>query len=416
MESMSFYLLKSALCFIVLFVPFQWLLRMVEHIRLNRILILFIIAASFALPLVYHEMPEFIARRISVDYNPVNLDEIKVIGYASMETGTYVSLEDNNPVSMWTVPNILFFVWLIGAIAVMIWHVVSYVHFYKVISFHSTSKERLEGGVTLYLFRDEIPSMSWMNIVMMSESDYKNNKYILLHELAHARCRHSWDRLLMSVCMSLQWFNPFVWMCSNTMNEVHEYEADRYVLSQGVDMSQYQYLLISKAAGQSSFAMVNGFNHSQLKSRISMMNHRESSLWSQTRYAVLIPMFFTAFVVSAKIVNHNISNIPLEICIMDNQDAVHPEPRLMIRPDKEEMGPLILLDGEVVESINDIDVNIIESATIFQSGSPEIEKYALKYEEARYVGVIVIQSKNSKQNWSLLPAKKINSKFLYKYY
>lgn len=399
MENLLLYLLQSALCFTVLFLPFQWLLRKGELIRLNRVIILLTISLCFVFPLIYHEMPEFIARLMLVFNEPASDDELKVIGYGNMNDGIIHKIEIE-AAGLWTVQNILFMIWLIGAVAVFLWHIFSYTHLYKIISTCKSNKVKLDNGASVYLFKDEVPSMSWMNLVIMSEQDYLQNKAILKHELAHVKCGHSWDRLLMSLCLIVQWFNPLVWICSDTLNEVHEYEADREVLHQGIDMAQYQYLLVSKAAGQSTLAMVNGFNHSQLKSRIRMMNSREHSLWSKARYLVLMPMLFLAFVVSAKSVKQDASlpAFPLQIEEESASVADITSKRITIRSQKGLDGepitqPLTIVDDIVVEDINSIDPKTIESIEVLKSGSDFAKPYEERYEAARETGIILIRTK-----------------------
>lgn len=399
MENLLLYLLQSALCFTVLFLPFQWLLRKGELIRLNRVIILLTISLCFVFPLIYHEMPEFIGRLIPMGNDPVSDDEIRVVGYAYYGDEIIHKIE-TEAASLWTVQNILFMIWLIGAVAVFLWHIFSYTHLYKIISTCKSSKVKLDNGASVYLFKDEVPSMSWMNLVMMSEQDYHQQKAILMHELAHVKCGHSWDRILMSMCLVVQWFNPLVWICSDTLNEVHEYEADREVLHQGINMAQYQYLLVSKAAGQSTLAMVNGFNHSQLKSRIKMMNSQKHSLWSKARYLVLMPMLFLAFVVSAKAVKQDPSlpAFPLQIEEESASVADITSKRITIRSQKGLDGepiaqPLTIVDDIVVEDINSIDPKTIESIEVLKSGSDFAKPYEERYEAARETGIILIRTK-----------------------
>ena len=401
MENFLLYLLQSALCFTVLFLPFQWLLRKGELIRLNRVIILLTISLCFVFPLIYHEMPGFMERLISLGNDPASEDEIKVIGYANYSDGIIHKIETETT-SLWTIQNILLMIWLIGAVVVLVWHIFSYTHLYKTISTCKSSKMKLDNGASVYLFKDEVPSMSWMNLVMMSEQDYKENKAILMHELAHVKCGHSWDRLFMSMCLIVQWFNPLVWICSDTLNEIHEYEADREVLHQGIDMTQYQYLLVSKAAGQSTLAMVNGFNHSQLKSRIKMMKNQEHSLWSKVRYLILMPMLFLAFVVSANAAKQEtpVLTVKVEEDVSSAQGVEWdvPTTRVVIRSsgvsvDNPDLKPLTIVDDEVVEDINSIDMSTIESVEVIKSGSVFAMPYEEKYEAAREVGIILIKTK-----------------------
>ena len=130
-----------------------------------------------------------------------------------------------------------------------------------------------------------------MNHIVISEKDYlENGKQILLHETAHIRCRHSWDIIWLSIVEIFQWFNPFAWMLSKDLQDIHEFEADSYVIRQGEDAYNYQLLLIEKAVSKSSFSLANSFNSSQIKQRIRMMNHRPSHPWAKMKHLYLIPI------------------------------------------------------------------------------------------------------------------------------
>jgi TonB family protein len=130
-----------------------------------------------------------------------------------------------------------------------------------------------------------------MNHIVISEKDYEENGHnILLHEQAHIACCHSWDVLWLSLVEVLQWFNPFIWMLSKEMQDVHEYEADLCVLRKGINAKDYQLLIIQKAAGPSSSAFANGFNHSSLKKRITMMIKEKSNPWARAKYLYLLPV------------------------------------------------------------------------------------------------------------------------------
>ncbi|MBR5100669.1 MAG: TonB family protein, partial [Bacteroidales bacterium] len=107
---------------------------------------------------------------------------------------------------------------------------------------------------------------------------------------AHVRCGHSHDLLLSSVFTVFQWFNPLVWICRSELKLLHEYEADDFVLNQGIDATQYQLLLVKKAVGEKRFLLANGFNHAQLKNRITMMQTTTRAAWKKFSLLLLIPL------------------------------------------------------------------------------------------------------------------------------
>ena len=143
----------------------------------------------------------------------------------------------------------------------------------------------------------EMP-FSWMHWIVLSRKDMGENlQPILMHELEHVRRGHSWDMLLCELTTRMLWFLPFAWMLRRDLAEVHEYEADRFVLEQGFEETKYQLLLIRKAARAGLQPVVNGFNRSSIKNRLKMMYKKKSSRAAALKVLYLLPLI--AFAVTA---------------------------------------------------------------------------------------------------------------------
>lgn len=154
-------------------------------------------------------------------------------------------------------------------------------------------KDKID-GFTIYCHAGEVTPCSWMRNIVISHKDYCDcRNEILLHEQGHILHHHSADILLLTLVQLVQWWNPLVYMMGNSMRDVHEYEADHYVLQQGISLSRYQNLLIRKAIGISTFAFANNFNHSLVKQRIQMM-HKASNPWMQMRVLYVFPLVVVA--------------------------------------------------------------------------------------------------------------------------
>lgn len=127
--------------------------------------------------------------------------------------------------------------------------------------------------------------------IVISEADLQNHRReILLHESAHIRKHHSWDLLAADLCIGLQWFNPAAWLLKRELQTVHEYEADNYVLEQGIDAKQYQLLLIKRSVGSKFYYITNHFNHNKLNKRITMMLKKKSNRKATLKYLYVIPV------------------------------------------------------------------------------------------------------------------------------
>jgi TonB family protein len=104
------------------------------------------------------------------------------------------------------------------------------------------------------------------------------------------------------------------------LRQVHEYEADETVINQGVDVKQYQLLLIRKSVGDQLFSMANNFNYQSLKKRIRMMTMNKSSRWKTLRALAVVPVIALALLAFAnpKSVAAVVTNQPAKVSTAPN--------------------------------------------------------------------------------------------------
>ena len=174
--------------------------------------------------------------------------------------------------------------------ATFIWKIVQLAVLYGTIHKGVLWKDE-QYGITIYCHAQDIAPFSWLNTIVISEDDYNNNATeILRHEMGHIEHRHSFDIILANIVQTIQWWNPLSWILASSLRDVHEYEADDAVLTSGVNIHQYQTLLIRKAVANTTYTFANSFNHSLLKKRITMMVKEKSNPWMRTKALLLIPM------------------------------------------------------------------------------------------------------------------------------
>ena len=276
MENWMTYTVECALCLALLYLPFWGLLRKETFFRFNRYALLAISILSFILPLI--SIPEITSQLANNEILSIQLDEINVM-VSGKATSAYLN---------WS--TILTVVYLSGAVACLLYKVYDLIHLVRFIPQGCLWTQK-ENGIHIHCHARDIVPFSWMNHIVISGKDYEENgDNILLHEQGHIACGHSWDVLWLSVVEVLQWFNPFVWMLSKEMQDLHEYEADMTVLRKGINARNYQLLLIKKAVGSGSYTFANSFNHSSLKKRITMMMKRKSNPWARAKYLYMLPV------------------------------------------------------------------------------------------------------------------------------
>ncbi len=140
---------------------------------------------------------------------------------------------------------------------------------------------------------------SWMRWIILNPSDV-NTRAIINHELAHIRLGHSWDMLFCEFTCRMLWCVPFAWMLRQDLRDVHEFQADRRVLSTGIKDEEYQLLLIRKATGAGLQPVVNALNQSPIKRRFKMMYTKPSRRWVALKAAYLLPLSLMALMAFAR--------------------------------------------------------------------------------------------------------------------
>ncbi|RYD56099.1 MAG: TonB family protein [Sphingobacteriales bacterium] len=94
---------------------------------------------------------------------------------------------------------------------------------------------------------------------------------IVQHELAHIKCLHRYDSLLLQMMHVCCWISPAHWMLGRELKMVHEFEAD-HIASNNVDTSDYVLVLLSHALGRMQpLHITHSFFHHPLKRRVMML-------------------------------------------------------------------------------------------------------------------------------------------------
>ena len=276
MSALLVYLLKATVLLSVFLAFFLLVMRRSGHFRFNRFMLLGGSALCLLLPLLHFRVGRPTLYSAWLEPVIVTSGEGGAPDVAASAGGLTLSWQ-----------AVIFAAYLIGALVTLGYYLYSYGRMFRLL--RRTPAERCD-GVLLHLVPYETPSFSWMRHVVMNREDFTRYPAILMHERSHVRCGHSRDLLLSSALTVLQWFNPLVWLGRSELKLLHEYQADDSVLNQGIDATQYQLLLVKKAVGEKRFLLANGFNHAQLKNRITMMQTPVGAAWKKFSLLLLIPL------------------------------------------------------------------------------------------------------------------------------
>ena len=278
------YDLKVAVLLAVFYMFYRLMLARETFHRVNRIVLLLTAVTSYVLPLCVITIHETVIMQRA----------------AHVAVGSFqVDMMNEEPATpLWQI--ILPILFIIGMMATLVHTLSSLFRIIRIIR-HSEQYPQTDGTTICVTGNASLTPFSWMHYIVMNRSDYETyDAAILAHERGHIRLHHSWDLLFVDTLTALQWFNPAMWMLRSDLRAIHEYEADAAVLSQGINARQYQYLLITKAAGIGGYSLANGISHSTLKNRINMMLHTKSDRSRLLKLLALLPIVGIALAVNAE--------------------------------------------------------------------------------------------------------------------
>lgn len=269
------YIVTSGLLLSVFYAFFMLLMRKTTFFTFNRFSLMAGSLLCLALPLIHWD---FSGTAVSNVIPTLTLPQAVV----SAEGGT-LNAADKGISWLGVVSGIYF----LGAFVVLIMNILSVIQTSRMIA----SGEHIQkDGFKVTIVDAPVASFSFLGHIVISREDFTATPVILTHEMSHVRKHHSVDVLLFSVVTVLHWFNPLVWLARAELKMLHEYEADESVINQGVNAADYQLLLVRKAVGEHRFRLANGFNHTKLSNRITMMMSEKTNGWIRLSYVACVPL------------------------------------------------------------------------------------------------------------------------------
>lgn len=274
-ELMSF-TLTSGIILLSLYLPYRLLLAGEKQHRLNRVILLAIYMAAIVIPLV----------------RPVALPGISGIeaGAAAAETGIAIGrlsggLTEHSGTA-WM--RVLLWIYIAGVAVALVRLVWAYVRLTVII--RKGKKIKMDGYTLVVTANKNFSPFSWRGYVVVEKiSDATEYPAIMIHEMRHLSACHDMDLMLAQLYAVLVWYNPASWLMIDELKTVHEYEADEAVIDSGLNLRDYQMLLIKKAVGARLPSIANSLNQSKLKKRVTMMYKSKPAPVRRLRGLALLP-------------------------------------------------------------------------------------------------------------------------------
>ena len=339
----------------MLYLPYMLMLRRESFFRFNRMVLLGILFLSLVLPLCnisgmsLDRQPIVQAAQLQILELgiPIHvLPEVQVVADGTVKYGA-------TGFSIFLLVSILYIIGMMILLAIRLWQVGRLQFGLR----KGTLWQQEENGVRIYCHADDVSPFSWMRNIVISQKDFDEaGREIVLHEMGHIRAHHSWDVVLLTLVQMLQWWNPLVYALGISLMDVHEYEADDYVLRQGISAQFYQLLIIKKAVGSGSYAFANSFNHSLTKKRITMMKKTNSNPWMRSKALYVIPV--AALALSAFATPKFVAPIKDAVTKLEGKST---EISANLQTSEEENlveeQPLIVLNGKIFEIPEDAKIS-----------------------------------------------------------
>lgn len=181
------------------------------------------------------------------------------------KTVTAITSEATQPVVSWQWTDLLPYVYLFG---VLVFGARTLVQGWRVRQCLADGERSSFGGYPVITSSRINSPFAARGYVLMPEGlDPALTHTALLHETAHLRARHHYDKTLLTLSSILLWFHPLAWAYRRLLATIHEYEADAAVV-QTVPARTYGLQLLHCSLGPTGSL---GLFSSPLKQRIEMI-------------------------------------------------------------------------------------------------------------------------------------------------
>jgi TonB family protein len=115
--------------------------------------------------------------------------------------------------------------------------------------------------------------------------------HIIRHEQNHIDRNHFSDIVFIEAAKVLQWFNPVIYLFNRSLRAVHEYQADEGCIKSGLNVVDYQRMLLNQVFRSNIFTITNSFsNPALIKKRMIMMTKKRSKAMANLKLFILIPV------------------------------------------------------------------------------------------------------------------------------
>ena len=251
---MTVYILQITLVFSVLYILYKVFLDKLTFHKVNRVVLLLLLPVSISIPFSNNLFPSLSSKAISVPlFEHVSSDAIN--SQLQVMEQPIIASSFNYATLLMTIYLLVFVIYFIRILTTA----------RRLFLLRNKSIVRQKNGYQLVMAN--VPEIfSYFNWIFIPNDKLEHyNSQILEHEKIHIQLKHSWDVILTEIYIALFWFNPLVYSYRRSLKSVHEFQADKGVLKNGVKTSNYMELLLQSLEIQKPNNLYNYFNQPILK-------------------------------------------------------------------------------------------------------------------------------------------------------
>ncbi len=277
MNTLITYMVAAIVSMGVFYSAFVVFLRKEPLFRFNRMYLLSALLLSYLIPLIML-LPDtfsFIKTNASGTgfMQSITLTPVVITATASKITA---------------LPKILEYIYLIGVIFFAARLLIRLLNIYNL----GKNGIRSENNdVSILWSQSNIPPFSFFRTMYLPANlkDTVHLKEVLRHEQVHINSWHSFDIVFTQVMQIVCWVNPFIPLIEKSLRELHEFEADKAVITAGTDPVMYTKILFSQNKTALAIVLGNNFNYSLIKRRLTMF-YKKNTRYARLKAIVVLPL------------------------------------------------------------------------------------------------------------------------------
>lgn len=284
---MTAFIIKSAVCMILLYGLYWMLLRREKLFTFTRYFLIISVIISFAVPFISipvhilneNQSKEIISILSGVPEKSPATETIKTVkaepGSESIMSHSAASAEVSEGRAINT-GKILLVIYFLG-FNLMLFRFCRNIFTVRRLYLNAELIENEFHNIAL--IQQKINPFSFLRTIYLNSNDYFGNNIapnVISHELQHVRQFHSRDIIFFELVHIVFWFNPVLFLFKRAARINHEYLADEAVIRTMPDMRLYAQDLINFVSRRIGVPFTSGFSPSMIRLRLLMLNTTSS--------------------------------------------------------------------------------------------------------------------------------------------